>query len=183
MGDEELSSTLPMILRSAGLGDYLRINRSFVGSLGLAHEELSADPLLDWIHPDDRSALGQAVEAGVGTVSARHRGKLSEWFWFVWQVRRVAGDTMVLGRRPEAIAQQPGASSSSQGSTMAETLEAMVHIVEAKNHGLLCSILLVGPEQEFITVDAGPSLPAEYNEAVHGLRIGPTVGSCGTATF
>lgn len=30
---------------------------------------------------------------------------------------------------------------------------------------------------------AGPSLPEEYNAAIHGLAIGPTVGSCGTAIY
>jgi two-component system, cell cycle sensor histidine kinase and response regulator CckA len=184
MAEEEISSTLPMILRSVGDGDYLRVNPSFVKTLGLAPEELLSGPLLEWIHPDDSHALALVIEAGVGAANARHRGRSGDWFAFDWQVRSVANDIMVLGQRPEAVAQQSAAASSSrQGSTLSETLEAMVHIVEAKNPGLLCSILLVGPEREFSSVGAGPSLPAEYNEAVHGLRIGPTVGSCGTAAF
>jgi signal transduction histidine kinase/ActR/RegA family two-component response regulator len=59
----------------------------------------------------------------------------------------------------------------------------MALIVEASNPGLRCSILLVDLESSRITVGAGPSLPAEYNSAVEGLQIGPTVGSCGTAAF
>jgi len=59
----------------------------------------------------------------------------------------------------------------------------MARIVEAKNPGLWCSILLMDEEHERITVGAGPSLPDEYNAAVEGLRIGPMVGSCGTAAY
>lgn len=59
----------------------------------------------------------------------------------------------------------------------------MALIVEAKNPGMRCSILLVDARQECVTVGAGPSLPPEYNAAVEGLRIGPAVGSCGTAAF
>ena len=59
----------------------------------------------------------------------------------------------------------------------------MARIVESKNPGMRCSILLTDRDGETITVGAGPSLPAEYNAAVEGLRIGPAVGSCGTAAF
>jgi GAF domain-containing protein len=30
---------------------------------------------------------------------------------------------------------------------------------------------------------AAPSLPEEYSNAIHGVTIGPMVGSCGTAAF
>jgi two-component system cell cycle sensor histidine kinase/response regulator CckA len=59
----------------------------------------------------------------------------------------------------------------------------MALIVEEKNPGMRCSILLVDSSQERITVGAGPSFPPAYNEAVEGLKIGPAVGSCGTAAF
>ena len=52
--------------------------------------------------------------------------------------------------------------------------------------GVLALVLLAIafiPSVEFIVGGAGPSLPDEYNAAVEGLRIGPFVGSCGTASF
>ena len=69
------------------------------------------------------------------------------------------------------------------GSTIHETLDATARIVEAKNPGLRCSILLLDADKKFIIGGAGPSLPPEYNAAVEGLRVGPAVGSCGTAAF
>ncbi|MFT5151421.1 MAG: hypothetical protein ACI841_001408 [Planctomycetota bacterium] len=59
----------------------------------------------------------------------------------------------------------------------------MALIVERKNPGMKCSILLVDLAKEVITVGAGPSFPDNYNQAVEGLRIGPAVGLCGTAAF
>src|SRR5690606_20229375 len=38
-------------------------------------------------------------------------------------------------------------------------------------------------EGEHLLSTAGSGLPVEYMEAIHGLKIGPNVGSCGTAVF
>ncbi len=45
----------------------------------------------------------------------------------------------------------------------------------------ICSILLL--ENGRLRHGAAPHLPPEYNQAVDGLRIGPAVGSCGTAAY
>ena len=103
-----------------------------------------------------------------------------------WRVRTHGGQAVALGlrcREPRVSTKLPEPGVPRQRVTLSETLEAMVRIVEARADGLRCSILLVDPEHEYVTVGAGPSLPAKYNEAVEGLRIGPAVGSCGTAVF
>jgi signal transduction histidine kinase len=46
-----------------------------------------------------------------------------------------------------------------------------------------CSILLLDTDGTTLRHGAAPSLPAHYCEAIDGLRIGPGVGSCGTAAF
>jgi len=70
-----------------------------------------------------------------------------------------------------------------RSSDIKPTLEAMARIVESKNPGKKCSILLTDDKREYIVGGAGPSFPDAYNKAVEGLRIGPFVGSCGTASF
>jgi len=45
------------------------------------------------------------------------------------------------------------------------------------------SVLLIDTTGSHLLTGAAPSLPAFYNEAIHGVTIGPTVGSCGTAAF
>jgi hypothetical protein len=48
---------------------------------------------------------------------------------------------------------------------------------------LLTSILLLDEAGKHILHGAAPSLPKSYCEAIHGLEIGPSAGSCGTAAY
>ena len=69
------------------------------------------------------------------------------------------------------------------GNPLPVVLDAIVLSVEAEAPGILCSILLVDPSRQRLTLGAGPSLPDDYNAAIEGVAIGPGVGSCGTAAF
>ena len=57
-------------------------------------------------------------------------------------------------------------------------LDAIVRGVEELVPGSLCSILLLDPDRGVLQHGAAPSLPDFYNDAVHGLAIGPNVGCC-----
>lgn len=70
-----------------------------------------------------------------------------------------------------------------QGAGLQEILEAIVKSVEAEDSSLLCSILLLDEYRKHLLHGAAPSLPDDYNAAIHGVAIGPGVGSCGTAAF
>ena len=173
----------PMVLWAVDSNEVLRVSRTFVEALGLSRDELSSSALLEWIHEEDRAGLEARLKAGEGCVTARHRTADGGWMAFDWQVRRQGGMRIVMGLGGRGCASVVQEVSTSLRATMAETLDAMARIVELKNPGLLCSILLVDEAHERVTVGAGPSLPAEYNAAVEGLAIGPAVGSCGTAAF
>jgi len=179
-------SSIPRIVRLAGSGGGARVNREFTERLGLTGAELEAHPLLEWIHPNDRQALEQAMGAKEGCTSARHRAKDGEWICFNWHVRMYSGEVVVLGLyRDDSDARTDLAEAAvlTPRKTLADTLQTMASIVENTNPGMRCSILLLDETHEHVMVGAGPSLPTEYNEAVEGLRIGPAVGSCGTAAF
>ncbi|MDQ6992677.1 MAG: cache domain-containing protein [Mariprofundus sp.] len=62
-------------------------------------------------------------------------------------------------------------------------LEVIVRAVQEYNPALLGSILLMDKEGEHLIHGAAPDLPAAYSEALEGVKIGPSVGSCGTAAF
>lgn len=70
-----------------------------------------------------------------------------------------------------------------KGAKLAEILDAIVRQVESEDKTALCSILLLDAEGQHLLTGAAPSLPAFYNEAIHGIEIGMGVGSCGTAAF
>jgi diguanylate cyclase (GGDEF)-like protein len=48
--------------------------------------------------------------------------------------------------------------------------------------GIICSILTVDDKGRLHPL-ASPSLPSSYSDALDGLEIGPSVGSCGTAAY
>jgi GAF domain-containing protein len=69
-------------------------------------------------------------------------------------------------------------------SPLEKTLTALIDIVESTSKtGVLGSILLLDEDGQHLRHGAAPSLPSAYNEAVHGIEIGPMQGSCGTAAF
>jgi PAS domain-containing protein len=68
------------------------------------------------------------------------------------------------------------------GAPLPSILEELVRTLEAQStNNVLGSILLLDGTQ--LRHGAAPSLPAEYNAAIDGIEIGPTVGSCGTAAY
>jgi signal transduction histidine kinase len=174
---------LPMVVLS---GEVSRVNAPFEELLGHGAKGLTRDTLFDRIHPDDAGELAAAHSTGCGACRARLATRDGDWVPFEWRVQVGADGPALLGveaRDEEGKRSEPAADADPRQSTLAETLDAMVRIVEAKNPGLRCSVLLVDEQKRRITVGAGPSLPTEYNNAVEGLTIGPAVGSCGTAAF
>src|SRR4030088_592660 len=62
-------------------------------------------------------------------------------------------------------------------------LDALCRLVEELASGSLSSILLLDPTANYLRHGAAPSLPGAYTEAIDGIAIGPSVGSCGTAAY
>ncbi|HNK88873.1 MAG TPA: EAL domain-containing protein, partial [Nitrosomonas sp.] len=67
------------------------------------------------------------------------------------------------------------------GRPASEIYDAIALMYESRHPGLRCSMLELSGN--ILLHGGAPSLPKAYCEAVHGLRNGPNVGSCGTSTF
>ncbi|MCL1065536.1 EAL domain-containing protein [Shewanella olleyana] len=67
------------------------------------------------------------------------------------------------------------------GSPLREILHSLVLSIEAQKIGTKASVLLISNDKKRLLNGAAPSLPEEYNQAIHGVEIGPEVGSCGAA--
>lgn len=67
------------------------------------------------------------------------------------------------------------------GAGLPEVLTTVARAVEQQDPEVLCSILL--SEGDVLRDGAGPSLPGSYRSAIDGVRIGPSVGSCGMAAL
>ncbi|WP_410477607.1 AAA family ATPase [Nostoc sphaeroides] len=70
-----------------------------------------------------------------------------------------------------------------QGVSLNTILAATARSIESHaHHPAYCSFLLIDAEGR-LRCAAAPSLPAAYNALIDGLKIGPEVGSCGTAAY
>ena len=62
-------------------------------------------------------------------------------------------------------------------------LETLVRVVERQSREFVASVLLLSDDGKHVVDAAGPSLPGEYRDAINGLAVGPSAGSCGTALY
>jgi PAS domain S-box-containing protein len=67
------------------------------------------------------------------------------------------------------------------GDSLAEILDSLCRFVEGQANGVLASISLLDGDR--LRHGAAPSLPKAYTDAIHGITIGPSAGSCGTAAY
>lgn len=101
---------------------------------------------------------------------------------------RIVGETFVNAlehKRSQAIqiGQRQFLELLATGGTLAETLTALVRIIEEQSPGMLGLVLLLDADGKHLHIGASASLPEEYLRSVEGLEIGPNVGSCGTAAY
>lgn len=69
-----------------------------------------------------------------------------------------------------------------------DSLEAILdrHLLTVEDMSdseILTSVLILSEDGKRLTHGAAPSLPKVYREAIDGLEIGPSTGSCGTAAY
>jgi two-component system sensor histidine kinase/response regulator len=177
--DEKLDG--PMLVRVMDKGKFVRVNDAFKAKVGFDTAELAEKPFLDWIDPRDRTRVQTALDNGERLFSARHITRDGNSLPLRIQLADHEDGPFVLGRCAETPTPlEPGVARTAEA-TVSGTLDAIARIIEEQNPGYRCSILLVA-DGRFV-FGAGPSLPADYNAAVNGYAVGPTVGSCGTAIF
>lgn len=70
------------------------------------------------------------------------------------------------------------------GHSLPQALESLLRVVErVSTGGMLASVLLADETGKRLLHAAAPSLSDRYTSAIHGIAIGPSVGSCGTAAY
>ena len=69
------------------------------------------------------------------------------------------------------------------GAPLPTVLDSIVRLVERESEGMACTILLLDDDGMTIRHGAAPSMQDGYLQALQGLTIGPSAGSCGTAMY
>ena len=171
--------------------------------LGLpSGQEPSFDAFYASMHPDDRGRIETLINQAVAARSdyaAEYRVHWTDgsehWISASGRVythpdgtlRGMGGITQDIterkrGERDEAMRSRVLALLA-KGTPLPRVLEAIVAYVEDAKPSCLASILLLDEAGQHLLHGAAPSLPAFYNQAMHGLAIGPDVGSCGAAAW
>ena len=171
----------PMIVRAAGEDGFIRVNAAFRAKVGFSDTELAEKPFLHWIDQGDHALLRATLEDGQGCCRASHRTRCGDLLPLEIQITAQEQGAVVLGRCADTSNPSELVSEGVDEATVLGTLATIAQIVEEQNPGYKCSILLVA-DGRFVS-GAGPSLPDDYNAAIDGYAIGPTVGSCGTAIY
>ncbi|KJZ13701.1 histidine kinase [Marinomonas sp. S3726] len=68
-----------------------------------------------------------------------------------------------------------------KGNAASEIYDEIAYMYEERHPGMRCCMLIL--EKDKLLYGGAPSLPKAYCDAIHGSKIGPNVGSCGTASY
>lgn len=172
--------------------------------LGYANDELT-DDLSTWqrlVHPEDKDMVLRMVQDYlVGNINSfdvemrmQHKAGyevcvLSRAFLVHHDsdgkaVRLVGTHVDITARRKSEAFDDKNAEileMIATGKPASEIYPEIALMYEGRHPGLRCSMLEL--EDGRLMHGGAPSLPKEYCEAVHGLKNGPDVGSCGTSTY
>jgi signal transduction histidine kinase len=170
-----------MVVRKVDADGFVRVNAAFSEKVGFSESELAEKSFLHWVDPGDHEDVRAVIDGRLSSCVVNHRTRSGSLLPLIIQTTIQDGECIVLGRCAAAANDADFGEEVADEATVRGTLHTIARIVEAQLPGYKCSILLV--EDGRFVKGAGPSLPDDYNAAVDGYAIGPTVGSCGTAIY
>ncbi len=197
----DLIETIPamaFVTRPDGSNEF--VSRPWIEHSGLSAEQTAGSGWEVTLHPDDveqhlakwrdSRTTGQPFEN-----EARHRdahgnyswllvravplrdeqGNILKWYGTAFDVEdRKRAEGLLAGEKRilEMVA---------KGESLTQILDTLCRLAEQQATGVLASILLL--EGDHLRHGSAPSLPKAYTDAIDGLTIGPSAGSCGTAAY
>jgi PAS domain S-box-containing protein len=176
------------------------VNERWLEFTGLPPQDASGWNWEAAVHPDDRSRLladwraalknGESVE---GEIRVRRADGAFRWWFFrtvplhdeAGNIVKWYGTSVDIEDRKRAESLFTGEKRILEmvaiGASLAEILDSLCRLVEEQGSGVLASILLLDGDR--LRHGGAPSLPKAYADAIDGIVIGPSAGSCGTAAY
>lgn len=189
-----------MVTRPDGSAEFLK--RRWLDYTGLSPEEAS-----DWgwtaaVHSEDRDRLidfwRHLLASGeAGEIEARLRGYDGDYRWFLFRVEPVrdnhgdilkwyGANTDIEDReRAEALlaAEKRSLEMIASGARLPDILERLCETIDAQASNINSAVMLMDADGVHLRQAAGPRVPKGWVEAITPLKIGPCIGSCGSAAF
>jgi len=198
MQDVDVIPTLAWSARPDGSVEFL--NRRWLDYTGLSAEEASNWGWTAALHTEDRDRLmdfwRHLLDSGeAGEIEARLRRYDGDYRWFLFRVEPVrdnhgdifkwygANTDIEDRKRAEALlaAEKRTLEMIANGACLADILERLCETMDAQASKPKSSVMLMDADGVHLRPAAGPGLPKGWIEAITPLKIGPCVGSCGTA--
>jgi PAS domain S-box-containing protein len=195
--------TIPTLAWSAhpdGSAEFF--NRRWLDYAGISIEEARNWGWTAAVHADDRNRLAdywQSILASgePGEIEARLRRFDGEYRWFLFRaeplrddlgdiIRWYGANTDIEDRkRAEALlaAEKRTLEMIASGASVADILESLCSTVDAQARNILSAVMLMDTDGKHLRPVASPRLPMAWIEAITPLKIGPGIGSCGSAAF
>ena len=192
--------TLAWSARPDGSAEFF--NRRWLDYAGLSSEEAA-----DWgwtvaVHPEDCKRLTDywqqvLVSGEPGEIEARLRRYDGEYRWFLFRaeplrnefgeiIRWYGANTDVEERkRAEALleAEKRTLEMLSGGAPLTDILENLCNTIDEQAGDTVSTVMLTDADGVLLWPAAGPRLAKGWIEAITPLKIGPAIGSCGSAAF
>src|SRR6202046_1724735 len=177
----------------------------FLNRRWLDYTGLSAEEALNWgwsaaLHTEDRDRLmdfwRQLLDSGeAGEIEARLRRHDGDYRWFLFRVEPARDDRGDIfkwygantdiedGKRAEALlaAEKRTLEMIANGACLADILERLCETIDAQASNIKSAVMLMDTDGVHLRPATAPRLPKGWVDAITPLKIGPCVGSCGTA--
>src|ERR1700693_3470228 len=196
--DVDAIPTLAWSARPDGSVEFL--NRRWLDYTGLSTEEASNWGWTAAVHTEDRDRLmdfwRHLLDSGeAGEIEARLRRYDGDYRWFLFRVEPVrdnhggilkwygANTDIEDRKRAEALlaAEKRTLEMIANGACLADILERLCETIDAQASNIKSAVMLMDADGIHLRPAAGPQLPKDWVQAITPLKIGPCVGSCGTA--
>ena len=176
-------------------------NQSWVKLTGISSKASSGEGWKAWVHPADMATHIEKWRASLSSGEpfeneARiQRASDGEYRWFLHRavpLRDESGNILKWygisteiddRKRAEAllVGEKRILEMVAKGDSLAQILESLCRLVEEQASGVLASISLLDGDR--LRQGGAPSLPKGYTDAIDGVLVGPSAGSCGTAAY
>src|SRR5712691_1708513 len=198
--DVDAIPTLAWSARPDGSAEFL--NRRWLDYTGL-----SAGEAADWgwtvaLHTEDRARLMDywrhlLASGDAGEIEARLCRYDGEYRWFLFRAEPVrdshgnifkwygANTDIEDRKRAEALlaAEKRTLEMIASGASLAAILESLCETIDGQTRNIKSAVMLMDADRMRLWPVARPRLPKGWSEAITPLKIGPGIGSCGSAAF